>query len=137
MATNTQMASLRDSQLYMDQLREQNETRARQIADKVADKIGYTKHVEKAYEGMHKGMHKGMQAKGGGEKSKKLFDKIDTNKSGTISLKEFTKYCKKRGMSLKKSKKLFKKHDKNGDKKLSRKEFSKIKFRKAKSVKKH
>jgi len=72
-----------------------------------------------------------------GKKSKKLFDKIDTNKSGTISLKEFTKYCKKRGMSLKKSKKLFKKHDKNGDKKLSRKEFSKIKFRKAKSVKKH
>ena len=63
-----------------------------------------------------------------GKKYKKLFDKIDTDKSGKISLKEFTKYCKKKGMSITKSKKLFKKYDKNNDKTLSRKEFSKIKF---------
>ena len=72
-----------------------------------------------------------------GKKSKKLFDKIDTNKSGTISLKEFTKYCKKKGMGAKKSKKLFNKYDKNGDKKLSRAEFSKIKFKRSMTSKKH
>ena len=97
-----------------------------------------SKQCEEAKEKVKDHIDKVFQIKpSSGKKSKKLFDKIDTNKSGTISLKEFTKYCKKRGMSLKKSKKLFKKHDKNGDKKLSRKEFSKIKFRKAKSVKKH
>tara|TARA_Y100000389_G_scaffold33225_1_gene28277 strand:- start:925 stop:1140 length:216 start_codon:yes stop_codon:yes gene_type:complete len=62
------------------------------------------------------------------KKTRKLFNKIDTDKSGSISFKEFKTYCKKRGVSAKKSKKLFRKHDKNGDKKLSRTEFSKIKF---------
>ena len=125
------MPSLHDSRRYIKELKDKNKPRARQIADEVAKKTGYADHVATSYKGMQN------KAKASGKKSKKLFDKIDTNKSGTISLNEFTKYCKKRGMSLKKSKKLFKKHDKNGDKKLSRKEFSKIKFRKAKSVKNH
>tara|TARA_Y100000389_G_scaffold17772_2_gene15517 strand:+ start:15686 stop:16033 length:348 start_codon:yes stop_codon:yes gene_type:complete len=66
--------------------------------------------------------------KSGKKKTRKLFNKIDTDKSGSISLKEFKAFCKKKGISAKKSKKIFDKHDKNGDKKLSRTEFSKIKL---------
>ncbi len=68
-------------------------------------------------------------AKSGKKKTRKLFNKIDTDKSGSISLKEFKAFCKKKGISAKKSKKIFDKHDKNGDKKLSRTEFSKIKLK--------